>query len=80
MYWSRKPEVPATTTFVSTTARCFFFLGFGRNGDLRNAPLRPVLSNRALDLVLGDISYIIGRIGECFQKLFFPTRALSPAR
>ena len=42
MYWSRKPEMPATTTFVSTTARCFRFLAFGCNGDLRHAPFRAI--------------------------------------
>jgi hypothetical protein len=42
MYWTRKPEMTATRTFVSTTVRCFRFLGFGGNGDLRQSPLFPL--------------------------------------
>jgi hypothetical protein len=50
--------MPATTTFVSTTARCFCFLDFGRDGDLRDAKFLTITATRALDLLFGDLSYI----------------------
>jgi hypothetical protein len=61
-YWSRKPEMPATTTLVSTTARCFRFPDFGCNGDLRDADFLTITANRALDLFFGDPSYIFVRL------------------
>src|SRR5580692_3642493 len=80
MYWSRKPEMPATTTFVSTTARCFRFLDFGSNGDLRHAPLFTITANRALDLLFGYLPYIFRRLGERLQELLLPPCTLRPTR
>src|ERR1700730_5632749 len=78
MYWSRKPEIPATTTFVSTTARCFRFLGFGCNGDLRDAVLLTITANRTLDLFFGDLSYVLGRLRKTLEEFLLPSRALPP--
>src|SRR5580658_6664316 len=71
--------MPATTTFVSTTARCFRFLGFGCNGDLRHSPFLTVTANGALNLLFGDLPYIFGRVGERVQEFLLPSRSLPPA-
>ena len=75
MYCSRKPEIPATTT-----ARCFRFLEFGSNGDLRHAPFFTVIANRALNLLSRDHSYIFRRLGGRFQELLLPPWTLRPSR
>jgi hypothetical protein len=72
--------MPATTTFVFTTTRCFRFLGFGGNGDLRHSLLLTVTSNGALDFLFGDLANIFGRLGERVQEFLLPSRPLPPAR
>jgi hypothetical protein len=71
--------MPAST-FVSTTTGCFLFLGLSVNCDLRNAPLRAIISNHALEILFGNLSYILARLQQRFQELFLPSRALSPGR
>ena len=80
MYWSRKLEMPATTTFVFTTARSIHFLDFGCNGDLRHLPFLTVTGNGSLNLLFGDLPYIFGRLGERVQEFLLPPRPLPPLR
>jgi hypothetical protein len=80
MYRSRKPEMPATTTFVSTTAGCFRFLDFGCNGDLRHSPFLTVTANGSLNLLFGDLPYVFGRLGGRVKEFILPSRTLPLAR
>jgi len=43
---------------VQATARCFRFLGFGGNGDLRDADCVPITTDLALVLRFGDPSLL----------------------
>jgi hypothetical protein len=47
--------MPATTTLVSTTTRCFRFLNFRGNGNLRDSPFLAVAANGPLNFLLGQI-------------------------
>lgn len=77
---SLKPEMPATSTLVSTTARGLRFLAFCGNGDLWRTSLFTIAANRAQDFFFGDLSDVFGRLGQRFQEFLFPTPALPPAR
>src|SRR5580704_17769088 len=72
--------MPATTTFVSTSARCFRFLDFCCNGDLRHSLFFAVTANGSLNLFFGDLLYVFGRVSERVQELLLPSLPLSPAR
>ena len=59
---SLKPEMPATSTLVSTTARGLRFLAFGGNGDLRRTSLFTIAANRAQDFFFGNLSDVLCRL------------------
>ena len=60
---SRKPDMPATSTLVSTTARGLRFLAFCGDGDLWRTSLFTIAPNRAQDFFFGDLSDVLCRLG-----------------
>ena len=60
---SRKPDMPATSTLVSTTARGLRFLVFCSNGNLWRTFLFTIAADRAQDFFFGDLSDVFCRLG-----------------
>lgn len=60
---SRKPDIPATSTLVSITARGLRFLAFCGNGDFWRTSLFTIAANRAQDFFFGDLSDVFCRHG-----------------
>src|SRR5271170_1696283 len=60
---TRKPDIPATSTLVSITARGLRFLAFCGNGDLWRTSLFTIAANRAQDFFLGYLSDVFCRLG-----------------
>src|ERR1700692_1384276 len=77
---SRKPDMPATSTLVSITARDLFFLAFRGNGDLRSALFLTIRSDRAQDFLFGNLADLFGRFAQRFQKFLLPSPAFPAAR
>jgi len=60
---SLKPDMPATSTLVSTTARGLRFLTFCGNGDLWRTSLFTIVANCSQDFFFRDVSDIFCRLG-----------------
>ena len=67
---SLKPDMPATSTLVSTTARALPLLVFCGNGDLRRTPLFKIAANRAQDFFVGYLSDVFS-LSLCDSRNFF---------
>jgi hypothetical protein len=51
----------------------FRFLDLGCNGDLRDAAFLTITANRALDLLFGDLSYVLDRLRKSLQEFLLPS-------
>src|SRR5437667_10504814 len=76
-YGFLKPEMPATSTLVSTTPRDFCFLAFRDNGNLRRSSFLTVGANCLHDFLVRAFADRVRPLRRRLQKLLLPAPPLA---